>query len=60
MVYKVILIEMAVAVLINVILNFWWSYLIIRQVYRLLIKGPDADKDFAGDDDGSKANTDNA
>lgn len=29
-IYKVILAEMATAVLINVVLNFYWSWLIIR------------------------------
>ena len=47
-VYKVILIEMALAVLINVVLNFYWSYLIIMGLYRILFKGPDADKTFTG------------
>ena len=28
--YKIILIEMTLAVLINVVLNFYWSYLILR------------------------------
>ena len=48
-VYKLVLLEMAIAVAINVVLNFYWSYLIIRQVYRMIFVGPEADKDFAGD-----------
>ena len=50
--YKAILVEMAVAVLINVALNFWWSFLIIRQVYRLIKGGLGADATYAGDDEG--------
>ena len=49
--YKVFLVEMALAVSINVILNFLWSYLITRQLYRVIFKGPEADKTFGGDDD---------
>jgi len=48
MIYKIILIEMALAVTINVVLNFWWSWLIIRQVFRLLFTKT-ADTNFAGD-----------
>ena len=46
--YKVILIEMAIAVSINVVLNFYWAYLIFMGVYRVLFKGPGADKSFTG------------
>ena len=46
--YKVILIEMAIAVSINVVLNFYWAYLILMGVYRVLFKGPGADKSFTG------------
>ncbi len=49
--YKVILIEMAIAVSINVVLNFYWAYLILLGVYRVLCKGPGADKSFTGDGD---------
>lgn len=48
--YKMILIEMAAAVSINVILNYYWSYLILRQVYRLLAGKNETD--FHGNDKG--------
>ena len=48
--YKVFLVEMALAVFINVVLNFLWSYLITRQLYRVIFRGPEADKTFGGDD----------
>ena len=48
--YKAILVEMAIAVLINMILNFYWSFLIVRQVWRMFTRGGKADKDFAGDE----------
>ena len=51
LVYKIILIEMFLAVLTNVALNFYWSFLIIRQVVRLIVGGNKADKTFGGDDD---------
>lgn len=56
LVYKVILIEMFAAVLINVALNFIWSYLIFRQLYRMIFKGS-KDNNFTGDkvDDGEEA-----
>jgi hypothetical protein len=46
--YKVFLVEMALAVCINVLLNFIWCYLIFRQVARIIFRGGDADKDFDG------------
>ena len=51
-IYKVILVEMALAVCINVVLNFYWSFLIIRQVYRLILGGPTADNSYAGNEVG--------
>ena len=51
MAYKVILIEMAVAVLINVALNFYWSYLIVRQLFRLILGGSKANETFDGSED---------
>jgi hypothetical protein len=52
--YKVFIVEMALAVLINVILNFLWSYLITRQLCRVIFKGGEADKDFGGEDGGKE------
>ena len=45
--YKMLLVEMAMAVLINIVLNFYWSYLILRQMYRLLCSG-EGDNDYCG------------
>ena len=46
-VYKLILVEMWGAVLVNVTLNFWWSFLIIKQLYRVFAKGA-KDTSFEG------------
>ena len=43
LVYKIILVEMALAVLVNVALNFYWSYLILSQAIRLIRGGQKAD-----------------
>ena len=39
--YKLLLVELFIAVLINVVLNFWWSYLITAQVIRTITRGED-------------------
>ena len=39
--YKLLLIELFLAVLANVALNFWWSYLITAQVVRTITRGED-------------------
>ena len=46
--YKLLLVEMALAVLINIILNFFWSYLILRQLYRLVCQRGKGRDDFCG------------
>ena len=46
-VYKLILVEMFLAVLVNVALNFLWSYLIFKQLYRMIFKG-NSDATFDG------------
>lgn len=38
-VYKTVLNMMAVGVFINMLLNFYWAYLIVNQVYRILTRG---------------------
>ena len=43
LIYKIILVEMALAVLVNVALNFYWSYLILSQAIRLIRGGQKAD-----------------
>lgn len=48
---------MALAVFINVALNFLWSFLITRQLYRVIFRGPEADKNFGGDDQEDTTNT---
>ena len=37
--YKIILCEMSLAIVINMILNFGWAWLIIRQVIRIITRG---------------------
>jgi hypothetical protein len=37
--YKIVLVTMALGVLVNVLLNFYWAYLIVHQVYRILTRG---------------------
>ena len=49
--YKVFLFEMFLAVSVNVVLNFYWSFLILRQLWRVLTRGPNADKNFTGDEE---------
>ena len=44
---------MATGVLINICLNFFWSWLIIRQGYRIIMAGG-ADEDMAGDEGKTK------
>ena len=52
-----LLVEMATAVLINIALNFYWSYLILRQLFRLLCRG-EGENDYCGEEgrkrDGTK------
>ena len=45
--YKLLLVELLLAVLINVVLNFWWSWLIMKQVIRTITRGED--KEFSVD-----------
>lgn len=56
--YYWILAEMQLAVLINVVLNFFWAWLIIRQVIRIFQRGSKADADFGGDVDIEKSGGD--
>lgn len=37
--YKVLLLEMAVVISINVVMNFYWASLIVKQVGRVLKRG---------------------
>ena len=39
LVYKIVLGTMTVGVLVNMLLNFYWAYLIVQQVYRILTRG---------------------
>ena len=39
--YKLLLVELFLAVLLNVALNFWWSWLIVKQVIRTVTRGED-------------------
>ena len=49
LIYKFVLIEMALVVAINLMLNLWWSLKIVKQNYRMCCtkKG---DQSFAGDE----------
>ena len=48
MTYKIVICEMSLAVLINIILNFAWAWLIIRQVVRIVTRGSKTDSKFEG------------
>ena len=48
--YKCFLVEMSTAVIINMILNFFWAYLIIAQLIRILRRGKEAETTFEGSD----------
>ena len=45
--YKLFILEMFTAVVINMVLNFYWSYLIIMGVYRLIYK-PNEEQELDG------------
>ena len=47
--YKVLLVEFFLAVLTNCVLNFYWTFLIVRQVYRTITR--QGDKHFSGEDE---------
>ena len=47
--YLLILLEMQASVLINVILNFYWSFLIIRQIIRIVLRGAKSDTTYSTD-----------
>jgi len=38
-IYKAVLITMTLGVTLNIILNFYWAYLIVQQVYRIITRG---------------------
>ena len=46
--YKALLVELAFGVAINVLMNTYWGYLILRQLYRMCFKNK-SDADFATD-----------
>lgn len=48
-IYKVLLVEMALAVFINILLNIYWSFLITRQLLRVIRLGSKADETYSGD-----------
>lgn len=53
--YKMLLLEFCIAVLFNVVLNFWWAWLITLQVYRVVTRGGANDKEFCVDSRDSAA-----
>ena len=46
--YKALLVEIALGVAINVLMNTYWAYLILKQFYRVLTKKTDGS--FDGDE----------
>jgi len=48
MLYKLILFELFTAVLINLALNYYWSFLILKQLYRMAFKNS-SDSSFEGE-----------
>ena len=46
--YKALLVEFFLAVLTNCVLNFYWTFLIVRQVYRTITR--QGDKHFSGEE----------
>ena len=48
--YKLLMAEFSFAVMINVLLNFYWSFLIIRQLYRLIRGNKNAGESYAGNE----------
>lgn len=56
--YLALLAWMQLAVAINVILNFYWAFLITKQVYRIITCGGKSDSDFVeGSADGKPRET---
>lgn len=49
--YKILLFEFFIAVMINVVMNLNWSYLVILQVKRVLTRGGADDKSFCQEDE---------
>ena len=50
--YKLLMAEFSFAVMINVLLNFYWSFLIVRQLYRLIRGNKNAGESYAGNETG--------
>ena len=53
--YKFLLVEMQGAVIVNIILNFMWSWLLIKKVYYIITLGSESDKGFADNESVEKA-----
>ena len=58
--YKILLVEMALAVLVNILLNFFWAYLILRQLYRLVCQRGKHRDEFCGDEGGQQKKGENS
>ncbi len=52
-VYKGLLILFVISVAINLCLNLFWSWLIVKQVVRIITRGSQVDKNFAKGIDGT-------
>ena len=51
--YKGLLILFVISVLINLVLNLFWSWLIVKQLIRIITRGSQVDKVYAADLNGS-------
>ena len=58
-IYKCILVEMAAAVGINVVLNLYWSFLMLKQGYKIFVLGESDDSYIGNDEDGPGPNAAN-
>lgn len=54
--YKVIIIVFAISVLINLCLNLFWSWLIVKQAIRIITRGGKTDKGFVDKVEGVDGN----
>ena len=52
--YKCLLVFFALAILSNVVLNYIWSWLIVKQLIRIITRGSEADTGFSNEDDDEK------
>ena len=56
--YKILLVEMAIVITINVVMNWYWTYLIVLQLIRLFKRGLSSDGVFGGAEEKVKKDQD--